>query len=376
MTVGDLSPSLFVEGGVVNFTDDELLRIQPERMASAYMEYRRSGYEFIYRAALENGVLDEFGTPRTVAQFVTRHGVAPGKAVVAELLLEALNRCGAVRRVGNRPSRFSAVTDYVPPRSIDNELIRLATGKSSYRELGYSGSFGRVVASLTHEEKHALSGFDASNADLWDQGMQLPYYRYARMCAVRTLVSAGSDLLDLASGTGLGLLELARHTTGGGQGRFVGVEVSPDFVRVSAERTADAPRTRIVQGDLEQPLALPGAQCFDGAMLVGAYHYLRDATPMWQSMARLVRTGGVVCLAMAYFRTGSYDQELVDLRYAQRNPVAHPRTRAQVIAEAGEAGFVLEREFWFGCFGWLAFRATADQRGSEGAGMTSQPNSR
>ncbi|MFC3454789.1 class I SAM-dependent methyltransferase [Amycolatopsis speibonae] len=357
----------------MNFADEELLRIPPDRMAAAYMEYRRSGYEFVYRAALENGVLGELGSPATVAQFAARHGVVPGKTVVAELLLEALNRCGAVRRVGDRPARFAAVTDYVPPRSIDDELIRLATGKSSYRELGYSGSFGRVVASLTRVEAQALSGFDASNADLWDQGMQLPYYRYARLRAVRTLVSAGADLLDLASGTGLGLLELARHAVGGRQGRFVGVEVSPDFVRVSAERTADTPRIRVVQGDLEQPLALSGARRFDGAMLVGAYHYLRDSAPLWQSMARLVRAGGVVCLAMAYFRTGSYDQELVDLRYAQRSPAARPRTRAQVIAEAGAAGFELEREFWFGCFGWLAFRGTADQNAS---GSISRPNSR
>ncbi|UOZ05667.1 class I SAM-dependent methyltransferase [Amycolatopsis sp. WQ 127309] len=355
----------------MDFTDEELLRIRPERMASAYMEYRRSGYEFIYRAALDNGVLAELETPLTVAQFVSRHGVVPGKVAVAELLLEALNRCGAVRRVGDQPTRFGAVADYAPPRSIDDELIRLATGKSSYRELGYSGSFGRVVASLTQEERQALSGFDASNADLWDQGMQLPYYRYARMSAVHTLVSTGADLLDLASGTGLGLLELARHANGGSEGRFIGVEVSADFVRVSTERTADEPRTCVVQGNLEQPLVLPGARCFDGAMLVGAYHYLRDSTPMWRSMRRLVRAGGVVCLAMAYFRTGSYDQELVDLRYAQRNPVAHPRTRAQVIAEAGAEGFVLESEFWFGCFGWLAFRRTADQYVSDDMGKTS-----
>ncbi|MGC7102817.1 class I SAM-dependent methyltransferase [Amycolatopsis lurida] len=360
------------KGRAMCLTDEELIDIPPERMAAAYMEYRRSGYEFIRRSAVECGVLDALREPATVAEFAARHQVVPGKLAVAELLLGALNRCGAVYRVG---PRFAAVADHAP-RPVDDELIRLATGKSSYRELGYSGSFGRVVASLTQGEKPALSGFDASNVELWDQGMQLPYYRYGRLQAVRALVSEGNALLDLASGSGLGLLELARYAGHGKDADLVGVEISPDFLSAAAKRTSSDPRIRMVAGDLERPLELDGENCFDGAMLVGAYHYLRDPVPLWQSLASLLRAGGVVCLAMTFSRTGSYDQELVDLRYAQRSPAAVPRTPAAVAAAAATAGFRLERDFWFGCFGWLAFRKDHREPAVRPDGRTSRPNSR
>jgi SAM-dependent methyltransferase len=336
----------------MDFTDDELASVTPDHMAAAYLEYRRSCYEFIYRAAVRHQIVDHLSTPATVDEFVVRKGVVPSKVEVARLLLDALTRCGAVGRSQEQPPRFAATPGYAPPSHIDIELIRLATGKRSYEELGYSDSFGRVVASLTCEEKPALAGFDASNIALWDQGMQLPYYRYSRIQAVDTLVSSGSNLLDLASGSGLGLLELAQRTGTGST--LVGVEISPDFVGVSAQRTASDPRIRVVQGDVEQPLSFLDDGGFDGAMLVGAYHYLSSPAALWHSMARLLRPGGVLCLAMAFSRTGSYDQELVNLRYAQRNPVAHARSRSEVLAAA--RGFELEREFWLGCFGWYAFR--------------------
>ena len=340
----------------MDFTDNELAGVAPDRMAAAYMEYRRSCYDFIYRAAVANQILDHLDKPATVEEFATRKGVVPSKVDVAGLLLDALVRCGAVSRSQEQPPRFTTSSDYAPSSSFDNELIRLATGKRSYEELGYSDSFGRVVASLTCEEKPALAGFDASNIALWEQGMQLPYYRYSRIQAVDTLVSAGSSLLDLASGSGLGLLELAQRTAAYGDTTLLGVEISPDFVRAAEERTASNPRIRVVQGDLERPLSFLDGYNFDGAMLVGAYHYLSNPAIMWESMACLLRSGGVLCLAMAFSRTGSYDQELVKLRYAQRHPVAHARGRSEVITAAMASGFELEREFWLGCFGWYAFR--------------------
>jgi SAM-dependent methyltransferase len=336
----------------MHLTDAELASMPPSRMAAAYMEYRRSCYEFIYRAAVEHHVFDHLREPVTASEFATRKSVAPSKIEVAELLLDALVRCGAVTRSRERPPRFAAAPRRAQPSRVDTELIWLATGKSSYEQLGYSDSFGRVVASLGRAEKPALAGFDASNLALWEQGMQLPYYRYSRIQAVNILVAAGTRLLDLASGSGLGLLELARRTSV--DAALTGVEISRDFARMAEERTASDPRVQIVCADLEEPLPFGGR--FDGAMLVGAYHYLRDPGSMWDSMAHLLRPGGVLCLAMAYSRTGSYDQELVNLRYAQRHPVAHARSRAEVIALAAARDFRLEQEFWLGCFGWYAFR--------------------
>ena len=87
-------------------------------------------------------------------------------------------------------------------------------------------------------------------------------------------------------------------------------------------------------------------------MLVGAYHFLRRRERFFETVASLLKPGGKLCVAYVYTSRGSLDQELMDLRLALREPIAHPTTDDELTELAAQAGLVARETFTIGCFGW------------------------
>lgn len=337
-------------------TATDVVDLAPEEMETAYLEYRRACYDIVYRNCVEHGVFDLLERPATLAEFGDRMGVVPSKLPVAGLLLDALVKYGAVRRIDDDgQARYAAVPGGPAPKPFDDRLIALATGRNSFEELKHSENYAGILKALTAEANPVSATFDAENLSLWEEVLQAPFYRYSRVRAVREIGGTGPHLLDLACGPGFGLLELAERAPQGPDATVLGVEISPDFVASAAERTADDPRIRVVRGNLEEPQAYLQEGYFDGAMIVGAYHFLRDPAPLWATAARLLRPGGVFCVAYALSKVGTYDQEIMDLRFALRRPPSYPPTREQVMTHARAAGMELNSEFGLGAWRWYSF---------------------
>lgn len=310
------------EDFIVSPIKTDLASLAPSEMERAYLEYRRACYGFLYRAAADRGALEHLRKPTTLEEFAERIGVVALKKPVAGRLLDALVRYGGVRRTAGRPPRYVAVAPNELPTTCDTNLVQLATGKQSFEELGYSDNYARIIDALTTDDNPISAGFDEANLALWDEAMQLPFYRHSRLQAVNTIVPAGSRMLDLACGTGLGLRELAERMPASDDTVVFGVDVSIDFVLAATRRVADDPRVQVVRGNLEHPLPFLRDSFFDGAMLVGAYHFLKDPAPMWDTVARVLRPGGTFCAALVFSEVDSYDWELLALRYALRRPQA------------------------------------------------------
>lgn len=329
----------------------DVVDLAPEEMEKSYLEYRRACYDVVYRNCVEHGIFDHLKSPTTLEEFGACMGVVDAKLPVARLLLEALVKYGAVERADG--DRYTAVPGGPQPAPLDERLLWQATGKRSFEELRHSENYVGILKALTTEETPISATFDAANMTLWEEVLQAPFYRYSRVQAVREIAGTGPHLLDLACGPGFGLLELAESAPEATD--LLGVEISRDFVVSAIERASDDPRIRIVRGNLEEPQTFLQEGHFDGAMIVGAYHFLRDPEPLWRTAARLLRSGGTFCVAYVLSQVGSYDQEIMDLRFALRRPRSYQPTREAVLGHARSVGMELKREFGLGAWRWYSF---------------------
>lgn len=333
----------------------EVENLSPEEMERAYLEYRRACYDIVYRNCMEHGVFDLLASPCTAAEFCARMEVVPDKAHVAQLLLNALVKYGAVQASAEDPPRYSAAPGGPPRTDFDEGLIFVATGKQSVEELRHSENYAGILKSLSMETNPVSAAFDAENLPLWEEVLQAPFYRYSRVQAVRQIAAAGSHLLDCACGPGFGLQELAELAPQEAGTIVLGIEISHDFVVSAVKRTADDQRVRVVHGDLEAPQDFLQEGYFDGAMIVGAYHFLRRPEQLWDTVSRLLRPGGTFCIAYVLSKVGTYDQEIMDLRFALRHPPSYLPTRDDVLRLAGRAHMDLSREFGLGAWRWYSF---------------------
>lgn len=332
-------------------TGVDLLELPPDEMERAYLEYRRACYDIVYRNAVDKGVIDVLRDPVTVAEFADRLGVVPDKVPVAELLLKALVRHGAVSFDAGA-GRYAAVAR-PPEHTLDIGLIRLATGHDSFQELRHSENYAGIIDALTVTANPVATTFDGDHLAVWEEVLQAPFYRYSRVQAVREIGTTGPHLLDLACGPGFGLAELAASAPA--DGTVFGVEISPDFVASATQRNAADQRIRVTRGDVTTPLDYLQEGYFDGAMIVGAYHFLQDPTPLWHNVARLIRPGGTFCVSYVLSKMGTIDQEIMDLRFALRRPVSYQPTRQDVLDLADANGFSLNSEYGLGAWRWYSF---------------------
>jgi SAM-dependent methyltransferase len=332
-------------------TGVDIVDLPPDEVERAYLEYRRACYDIVHRNAVDKGVLDLLRTPVTLEEFAERFGVVPEKVSVAGLLLKALVRHGAVSH-DTGTDRYTAVTD--PPRhELDIDLIRLATGRDSFEELRHSENYAGIIDALTGTANPVATTFDSDHLPVWEEVLQAPFYRYSRVQAVREIGGTGPHLLDLACGPGFGLGELAGSAPA--DATVFGVEISTDFVASATQRTASDERIRVTRGDVTKPLDFLQEGYFDGAMIVGAYHFLQDPTPLWRNVSRLIRPGGTFCVSYVLSKMDTIDQEIMDLRFALRRPVSYQPTRPAVLELAEDNGFTLNSEYGLGAWRWYSF---------------------
>ncbi|MBP2327305.1 SAM-dependent methyltransferase [Kibdelosporangium banguiense] len=329
----------------------DVVDLSPEEMERSYLEYRRACYDIVYRNAVDRGVLKVLDKPVTLAQFAEKFHVVPDKVDVAGLLLKALVKHGAVKHDPDKDT-YTAVAE-PPTHELDIDLIRQATGRDSFEELRHSENYAGIIDALTTDANPVATTFDSDHLPVWEEVLQAPFYRYSRVQAVREIGGTGPHLLDLACGPGFGLGELAEFAPT--DGTVFGVEISTDFVASATQRNAADERIRVTRGDVTQPLDFLQEGYFDGAMIVGAYHFLRNPEPLWDNVARLLRKGGTFCVSYVLSKVGTIDQEIMDLRFALRRPVSYQPTRQQVLDLAEAKGFELIREYGLGAWRWYSF---------------------
>jgi SAM-dependent methyltransferase len=329
----------------------DITDLSPEEMERAYLEYRRACYDIVYRNAVDKGVLKVLDKPVTLDQFAEKFGVVPEKKNVAGLLLKALVKHGAVRY--DESTGEYGTSGETPQQDLDIGLIRLATGRDSFEQLRHSENYAGIIDALTTTANPVATTFDGDHLPVWEEVLQAPFYRYSRIQAVREIGHTGPHVLDLACGPGFGLGELAALAPA--DATVFGVEISTDFVASATQRNAEDERIRVTRGDVTKPLDFLQEGFFDGAMIVGAYHFLKDPEPLWDNVATLLRKGGTFCVSYVLSQVGTIDQEIMDLRFALRRPVSYQPTRQDVLDLAEAKGFEFNREYGLGAWRWYSF---------------------
>jgi ubiquinone/menaquinone biosynthesis C-methylase UbiE len=330
----------------------------PETAASmeeAYLEYRKACSLIVLRHAEERGLMDALSEPKTIDELVADQGYLPERAPILELVLKGLERLEAVLRMDGAEPRYErndAVTS--EDVEIDTDLVARAIGVDQVAPLLHGQNYGGIVDTLNQPTNPIGADFSAPNIPVWEEFLQQPFYAFVRRHAVESISKPGAHVLDLACGPGFGLLELAEAV--GEEGNVVGVEISRDFVCEALKRTQDLSNVRVAQADLDDGIGFLCANYFAGAMVIGAYHFLKRPEVLFSEAVRVLQPGGRLAVGYVYSKRGSPDQEIMDLRFALREPPSTPPHPEDIDGLARKHGLTKVDELTMGCFTSFVFQ--------------------
>jgi ubiquinone/menaquinone biosynthesis C-methylase UbiE len=147
-------------------------------------------------------------------------------------------------------------------------------------------------------QKRADIEFHAATAHAYEETLD-PLFAAHDALITRPLLdklerlAPGRDALDIGCGTGRNVLRLADRGF-----RVHGIDHSEAMLTIAERKVREggfADRVELRPGDVRE---LPFADAsFDVAMATGVLHHLPDLAPAVAEAARVLRTGGVLCLA-------------------------------------------------------------------------------
>lgn len=333
----------------MNTTSDE-----NKLMEGAYFEYRKACYNILYQHALQRNVIDFCKKGAKFADLMRELRVLPKREEACRLFLVALKRFGALD-YDELTDSYVAGEGFKPEDvTLDKDLIAHAVGKNNIDSLIHSNSYKGIIDTLSEKQNNVAADFVADNIGLWDEFLQQPFYAYGRHRAVEHTATENGKVLDIACGPGYGLIELSESVGPGGQ--VIGIEFSHDFASEAIKRVSTYPNVHVAQTDVDKGMSFLRSSYFNGAMLIGAFHFLKQKMALFDNVYRVLDKGGKFCVGYAYMDLGTYDQEVMDLRFKLRQPPASPTNKEEFLSVAQEAGFkLLSTEATIGCFGWYLF---------------------
>ncbi len=140
------------------------------------------------------------------------------------------------------------------------------------------------------EDEQSMVEFYRKWAEDYDRQMlvELQYVSPTEIARLLTqhLSDTGSEVLDIGCGTGL----TSRYLADAGYTQLDGLDLSPDMVRVAAERGI---YRELLVGDLNQPLARDDAS-YDGIISSGTFTHGHVGPEPLSEIIRVLRPGGVL----------------------------------------------------------------------------------
>lgn len=327
--------------------------VSEQQMCDGYLQYRTGQFLLMFNEAKRLGIIDYLESPRTFDQIAERFGFVRALKGL-EGVLESLVWFDIVDRyqADNGEEHYRLRPNYKLPH-VDAALLRVGVGEEGVNSLKQIGAFSRVFSYMRGDE--AGVKFDAANEDLWEQFLEYPYYVYGRERAVNYISSPGARVLDLGAGLGHGTESIAKIV--GPTGRAVAVESSLDFVRSAEKRLAKIPQAEVVHMDMQTGLTERfGENSFDGAMFIGAFHYVKDKLECLRDLARVLRPGGRLVVGNTCTKNGALDEGMLTFGTAMIDPPAYSLPPEELHAMFAETGFEMEHEYFFGCQGWFFMR--------------------
>ncbi len=329
-----------------------LLSEKPE-MIDGYHEYRRATYLLLYQAVKKEGLLSYLREQHSMPEISQEFGVIAERERTLRAVLGALITLGVLGSAASGGTERFAQRDpdgtepEAVAKPVDLDLLR--------RVIGAERAEGVVYAQQIPEAIDYLRGnrdgnqFDAGQLSRWQSLLEFPYWEFGRRACAQVISRPGARVADLACGLGHGVRELAELV--GPDGSVLGVELSADFVRLASEGLPS--NASIRQGDLNDGVGFLDERSLDGAMISGAFHFVREKDTFLRDLFRVIVPGGKVALGNVVRKTEAFDQAAHDITCSMLTPPVIMSTPSELRSAISASGFELLDTFDdFGCVGW------------------------
>ncbi|MEU1628561.1 class I SAM-dependent methyltransferase [Streptomyces sp. NPDC020096] len=323
-----------------------------QSLFDATVELARLWRNAAARCASTSGLTDAMTAFQPAGQLAARFGVAVGKQETFALLLDMLAEEGLVERRSGTPRAPAVYRRASGPIAVDlSGQLRKTTARrgvlagwmhDSAAERAVTGATAFLGTDLGYLKRDGgqLTFSDRHNA-YWQAHLSNPLYDLGRMLAVRALARPGGRYLDLAGGTGIGARRLAEFCDGSCD--ITIVDKSADFLRTA--RTAPYPpgtRAHAVHRDLNEGLPHLPAATFDGALCIGAFHYIQDKAARLREIHRLLRPGAPLVIGNCLSLDGYPDQSLATFTVSIVDETAHPIPTGELLSLLTDTGFEMD----------------------------------
>jgi ubiquinone/menaquinone biosynthesis C-methylase UbiE len=321
----------------------------------------------VVECAIDAGLLNALQSYLSVDEIIRRMRIKDAKAGPLTAILGILRHEGLVevktiaegklafRAVGQRDSGSAEPV----PAGLRARLVRPWLPESYGQAIRNS-----QCSFLGHDLAFLRSDFDwfnfgANNLADWQSNLTNSLYDFGRTFAVRALAAPGRRYLDLASGTGLGAQALAEWSDWDCQ--ITCIDKSADFVAVSS-RLLYPPATRVrhVVRDLNEGLPELPPSSFDGAMMIGALHYIENKAALLAGIYRVLAPGALLVIGHCFVRSNRPDESANDYTFALVGEKAYIETLSGLRNTAEDCGYHLLNDLHRGSQYSLVLEKPAD----------------
>jgi ubiquinone/menaquinone biosynthesis C-methylase UbiE len=324
--------------------------VSEEKICQGYLQYRTGQFLLMFEEAGKRGIIAYLEKPRTFEQIAKNFGFVRAlnglQGVLDALIWFGVVQCSAA---DDLKDVFQLVEGYSLPE-VDNELLRIGVGEKGIDSLKQIGAFSRIFSYMAGEDGGVQ--FDAENEELWEQFLEYPYYVFGRDRAVHYISYSGAKVLDFGAGLGHGTETIAELV--GKNGRAVAIESSLDFVVSARKRLASITQAEVKHLDMQTDLVSElGENTFDGAMFIGAFHYVKDKLACLKNLSNIIRPGGKLVIGNTCTQNGALDEGMLTFGTAMITPPAYSVSPEELYEYFSTTGFEMEHKYFFGCQGWF-----------------------
>ncbi len=177
--------------------------------------------------------------------------------------------------------------------------------------------------------KEDVKQFFDDYAPLWDEEL-IKDDEIIGMILDNAHIQKDVQVLDVACGTGvLFPFYLERQLTS-----IVGIDISPEMVRIAREKFAQQPEIKMICGDVE---TTDFQTQFDAVVLYNAFPHFVDPEQLIRSLAALTKDGGIMTIAHGMSR------EQINAHHAGRaHAVSNGLMEVEDLAELFKPYFTIE----------------------------------